>query len=89
MKRLVLKGVAFAGATMLERSQLKKIRGGYEEQQPGQRCANTGAVCWFNGESDESVVGKCEEMGSGQCRCVVRDKTGNATESIPFAECLG
>lgn len=92
MRKSVLKGVAFANAAMLDRNQLKKVRGGQVGDEPsgdGGRCANTGAVCWFDGAGGDSVVGQCEEMGSGQCRCVARDKTGTATESVPFQECLG
>ncbi|MEE1945999.1 hypothetical protein VRU48_12835 [Pedobacter sp. KR3-3] len=90
MKKEISKKRVFAGAAVLNRVQMSAIRGGESADAPvTTRCANTGAVCWFDGASGDSVVGKCEEMSSGQCRCVVRDKGGAATESVPFQECLG
>lgn len=90
MKKEFSKTKVFAGAAVLNRAQMRAIKGG-ESDMPSTtaRCANTGAVCWFDGAGGESVVGRCEEMASGQCRCVVRDKGGSATESVPFQECLG
>lgn len=90
MKRTGMKNNAFAGAEALDRVKMKAVRGGAgtQVQSDNTRCANTGAVCWFAGTGGESAVGECEEMATGQCRCVERDKEGNATQSVPDPSCL-
>lgn len=91
MKRTGMKINAFAGAEALDRVKMKEVLGGAgtrDKSTDSTRCANTGAVCWFTGSNGESAVGECEEMPSGQCRCVERDKEGNATQSVPDASCL-
>lgn len=91
MKRIGMKKNVFAGAETLDRVKMREVRGGASTQEKSTdsaRCANTGAVCWFTGTGGEGAVGECEEMATGQCRCVERDKEGNATQSVPDASCL-
>lgn len=91
MKRIGMKRNVFAGAETLDRIKMREVRGGGSTQESPSdsgRCANTGAVCWFTGSGGASAVGECEEMSSGQCRCVERDKEGNATQSVPDPSCL-
>ena len=70
---------------------MKKVMGGVFEPESidgvgGSRCSND-RFCAYNDMEGNYHSGGCQEMATGQCRCV-KYASGKPNESIPHRGCL-